>query len=141
LPAAGGGFIAGMKTGLHYFNERTGEFRLIAQVEQDLPANRINDGTVDSLGRLWFGTMDNLEREETGAIYRLGDKGEIIPSGGECCITNGPAVSRMHTRSTMSIRRTRRVFSLLFLPFSTTVRSSRFIDRRTGMTIRPPGFS
>jgi sugar lactone lactonase YvrE len=93
LPAAGGGFIAGLKTGLHHFDERTGSFRLVAQVEQHLPANRINDGTVDASGQLWFGTMDNLEREETGAIYRLGDEGEIIPSRGECFITNGPAAS------------------------------------------------
>jgi sugar lactone lactonase YvrE len=93
LPAAGGGFVAGLKSGLHHFDEGSGAFRLIAHVEAELPGNRINDGTVDPSGRLWFGTMDDTEAEETGAIYRLGDDGGIIQSGGECCITNGPAVS------------------------------------------------
>jgi sugar lactone lactonase YvrE len=93
LPASGGGFVAGLKSGLHHFDDRSGAFRLIAPVEADLPANRINDGTVDPSGRLWFGTMDNLEAEETGAIYRLGDDGSVVHAGGECCITNGPAVS------------------------------------------------
>jgi xylono-1,5-lactonase len=37
--------------------------------------------------------MDNEEKAETGAVYRLGDDGGVIRSGGECCITNGPAVS------------------------------------------------
>jgi sugar lactone lactonase YvrE len=93
LPAAGGDFIAGLKSGLYRFDDSTGEFRLLAHVEAELPANRINDGTVDPSGRLWFGTMDDLEQEETGAIYRFGDDGGIVRSGGECCITNGPAVS------------------------------------------------
>ncbi len=93
LPAAPGGFIAGLQSGLSHFDERSGAFRPVALVEPDLPANRINDGTVDPNGRLWFGTMDNDEKAETGVIYRLGDHGSVIKSGGECCITNGPAVS------------------------------------------------
>jgi sugar lactone lactonase YvrE len=93
LPAARGGFVTGLQSGLSHFNERTSEFQRIAEVEPDLPHNRLNDGTVDASGRLWFGTMDNGEKAETGAIYRLADDGTAIPSGGECCITNGPAVS------------------------------------------------
>ena len=93
LPASGGGFVAGLQSGLAHFNESTGAFRRLAEVEPDLPDNRLNDGSVDPSGRLWFGTMDNNEEAETGAIYRLGDDGQVVQSGGECCITNGPAVS------------------------------------------------
>jgi sugar lactone lactonase YvrE len=93
LPAAGGGFVAGLQSGLAHFDDRTGEFQRIAEVQPDLPQNRLNDGTVDPSGCLWFGTMDNEEKAETGAIHRLGDDGSVIRSGGECCITNGPAVS------------------------------------------------
>ena len=93
LPASGGGFVAGLQSGLHRFQERAGTFELIAPVEPDLPSNRLNDGTVDPSGRLWFGTMDNEEQAESGAIYRLGEDGAVVHSGGECCITNGPAVS------------------------------------------------
>lgn len=93
LPAAGGGFVAGLQSGLHRFDERSGTFDPLVLVEPDLPSNRLNDGTVDPSGRLWFGTMDNEEKAETGAIYRLGEDGSLVHSGGECCITNGPAVS------------------------------------------------
>lgn len=93
LPAAGGGFVAGLQSGLHHFDAQTGTFRPVAEVEPDLPANRLNDGTVDPSGRLWFGTMDNDEQAATGAIYRLADNGRIEQAGGKCCITNGPAVS------------------------------------------------
>jgi sugar lactone lactonase YvrE len=93
LPAAGEGFVAGLQSGLHHFDSRTGGFRPIAEVEPDLPANRLNDATVDPSGRLWFGTMDNEEKAPAGAIYRLADNGRIEHAGGECCITNGPAVS------------------------------------------------
>jgi sugar lactone lactonase YvrE len=93
LPAAGGGFVAGLQSGLYHFDEASGDFRPLAEVEPDLPANRLNDATVDPSGRLWFGTMDNDEVAETGAVYRLGDDGRPVDVGGHCCITNGPAVS------------------------------------------------
>ena len=93
LPAVGGGFVVGFQSGLHHFDPQTGGSRLIAEVEPDLPANRLNDASVDPSGRLWFGTMDNEEKAATGAIYRLADSGRIERAGGECCITNGPAVS------------------------------------------------
>ena len=93
LPAAGGGFVAGLQSGLHHFDETSGAFRPLVEVEPDLPANRLNDATVDPQGRLWFGTMDNEEKAATGVVYRLGDDGSLVRVGGECCITNGPAMS------------------------------------------------
>jgi sugar lactone lactonase YvrE len=93
LPAAGGGFVAGLQSGLHHFDERSGAFRPLAEVDPDLPDNRLNDATVDPTGRLWFGTMDNEEKAASGAIHRLGDDGAVRRVGGECCITNGPAIS------------------------------------------------
>lgn len=93
LPAVGGGFIAGLQEGLHRFDERDGSFRLIVDPEPDKPGNRLNDATVDRQGRLWFGTMDDGEREATGAIYRLVGDGSVDRSSPFCSITNGPAVS------------------------------------------------
>ena len=69
LPAEGGGFVAGLQSGLYRFDDRSGSFNLIVEVEPDIPTNRINDGVVDPAGRLWFGTMDNGERAKTGAFY------------------------------------------------------------------------
>lgn len=93
LPTAQGGFVAGLKTGLHRFDPADGSFIPICDPEPDAPDNRLNDGTVDPLGRLWFGTMDDGETRVSGAIYRLADDGSCVRESDPCCITNGPALS------------------------------------------------
>ena len=93
LPAQGGGFVAGLMSGLHHFDETTGGFAPIVEVEPERPNNRLNDGAVDPAGRLWFGTMDNGEAEKSGAFYRF-ERGAVIATGLEgIAITNGPALS------------------------------------------------
>ena len=93
VPAERGGFVAGLQSGLFHFDERSGGFELIVEVEPDKPGNRLNDGVVDPSGRLWFGTMDNGERAKSGAFYCFAN-GEVKHSGLDgIAITNGPAVS------------------------------------------------
>jgi sugar lactone lactonase YvrE len=93
FPAERGGFVAGLQSGLFHFDERTGVFDLIVEVEADKPDNRLNDGVVDPSGRLWFGTMDNGEKAKSGAFYCFAD-GEVKRTGIDgIAITNGPAVS------------------------------------------------
>lgn len=93
LPIESGGFVAGLKTGLARFDERDGSFAPICDPEPSLPGNRLNDGTVDPRGRLWFGTMDDGEADTTGCIYRLGADGHCVRESDLCSITNGPALS------------------------------------------------
>lgn len=90
-PLAGGGFIAGLKSGLHRFDPRTGSFDLITLIDSDRPGNRLNDACVDHAGRLWFGSMDNAEENATGALYRFDAEGLRRCDDGYV-ITNGPAV-------------------------------------------------
>jgi D-xylonolactonase len=93
FPAERGGFVAGLQSGLFHFDERTGVFDLIVEVEADKPDNRLNDGVVDPSGRLWFGTMDNGEKAKSGAFYCFAD-GEVKRTGLDgIAITNGPAIS------------------------------------------------
>ena len=93
VPAERGGFVVGLQSGLHHFDERSGAFELIVEVEPDKPGNRLNDGVVDPHGRLWFGTMDNAERAKSGAFYCFAD-GRLRSTGLDgIAITNGPAVS------------------------------------------------
>ena len=93
LPAQRGGFVAGLRSGLYHFDETYGDFELIVEVEPDIPTNRLNDGVVDSRGRLWFGTMDNGERAKSGAFYCF-DQGRLTRTAIDgIAITNGPAVS------------------------------------------------
>jgi sugar lactone lactonase YvrE len=92
LPAEHGDFIVGLQSGLHRFDPGGG-FEELAPVEPGRPTNRLNDGVVDPSGRLWFGTMDNDERESSGSFYRY-DRGQLSETGiTGISITNGPAVS------------------------------------------------
>jgi sugar lactone lactonase YvrE len=93
LPAKGGGFVAGLQSGLHRFDEASGAFELIVEVEPNLPTNRLNDGVVDPAGRLWFGTMDNGEKAKSGAFYCFADGQLTRTQIDQIAITNGPAVS------------------------------------------------
>jgi sugar lactone lactonase YvrE len=91
-PAKDGSMIAGLKTGLHRFNPKTGEFRLLEKIEPDARNNRLNDGWVDGAGYLWFGSMDDDEKDPTGALYQLTDRGSVKRDDGYV-ITNGPTAS------------------------------------------------
>lgn len=92
VPARGGGFVCGLKSGLHQFDPERGAFEPITRVDSDRPRNRLNDGYVDRAGRLWFGTMDNEEASATGALYRFDERGLQRCDEGYV-ITNGPVVS------------------------------------------------
>ncbi|HZU52124.1 MAG TPA: SMP-30/gluconolactonase/LRE family protein [Sphingomicrobium sp.] len=93
FPAEPGGFIAGLQSGLYKFDDVSGDFTLIVEVERELPDNRLNDGVVDPAGRLWFGTMDNGEKAKTGAFYCF-QQGRLTRTElDQITITNGPAVS------------------------------------------------
>jgi len=93
LPAEGGGFVAGLQSGLYRFDEYAGTFDLIVEVEPDIPTNRLNDGVVDPVGRLWFGTMDNGERAKSGAFYCFHEGKLTRTQLDGIAITNGPAIS------------------------------------------------
>jgi sugar lactone lactonase YvrE len=91
-PTREGDFIAGLKTGLHRFDPKTGGFRMMQVVEPDARNNRLNDGYVDADGYLWFGSMDDDEKDPTGALYQLTDRG-LVRRDDNYIITNGPTVS------------------------------------------------
>ena len=88
----GGGFIVGMKTGLAHFDPKTGAVHPVRAVEPHKPGNRLNDGTVDPKGRLWFGSMDDSETAPSGTLFCLDASGLSERDPGYV-ITNGPAFS------------------------------------------------
>jgi D-xylonolactonase len=91
-PVEGGGWIAGLKTGLHRFDPGTGGFTHLLTIDDPALDNRLNDGFVDAQGRLWFGSMHDPEVAVTGALYRF-DAAGLTQSDAGYCITNGPAMS------------------------------------------------
>ncbi len=92
-PTAGGGWVVGLKSGLHLFDADTGCGAQLAEVEPQSPHNRLNDGCVDRNGRLWFGSMHDGETDATGALYRLEADGAVSKHDAGYVITNGPAFS------------------------------------------------
>jgi sugar lactone lactonase YvrE len=96
-PMTDGTFIAGLKTGLHRFVPESGAFTLMTAVEPQTPGNRLNDGAVDAAGRLWFGSMDDAETAQRGALYCFA-RGKLILADPDYLITNGPTFSPDGTR-------------------------------------------
>ena len=93
VPRASGGFIGGTDKGIALIDLETERFEVIANPEQDLPHNRFNDGKADRRGRFWAGTMDDLQMEATGTLYRMEPDLRWLAVDGDYWITNGPAFS------------------------------------------------
>ncbi|TPG54128.1 SMP-30/gluconolactonase/LRE family protein [Sphingomonas glacialis] len=90
VPTADGALLVGNRGALHLFD---GEALAPPLATVSMPVhNRTNDATVDALGRLWFGTMDDEETRPSGAVHVF-DGASISAVGGDCTITNGPAIS------------------------------------------------
>lgn len=93
IPETGGGFLAGVRGGLHRFDPATGAFDLLAPVHVETPGNRLNDAARAPDGRVWFGTMDNAETAMSGHVYHW-QAGTLTQTDvPPVAITNGPAIS------------------------------------------------
>ena len=85
-------FILGLQSELRIVNLDNKKTIRSIPIEGDKPLNRINDGKIDPKGRLWFGTMDNPERNiKNGSLYCLDKKLNIHKVDTKYYITNGPA--------------------------------------------------
>lgn len=66
------------------------ELERIEVVEQDKPQNRFNDGKVDPQGRLWAGTMDDVDWDApSGSLYRLDPSRTVSRLQGQVACANG----------------------------------------------------
>jgi len=85
-------FILGLQGELRILNLKTKKIIKSIKIEKNIKLNRINDGKTDPIGRLWFGTMDNLERNiKKGSLYCLDQKLNLKKVDKNYYITNGPA--------------------------------------------------
>jgi len=92
-PRARGGFIAGTERGFAEIDLDAGRFEILSNPEEDRPGNRFNDGKTDARGRFWAGTMDDEEREASGALYRLDPDLSWTRIDDGYRVANGPAFS------------------------------------------------
>jgi sugar lactone lactonase YvrE len=93
-PRASGGFIGAGYDGFLAFDPATGRLKNLGDPEPELETNRFNDGKVDREGRFWAGTMDRLEREASGSLYRFDPELNWTRIDSGYRVTNGPAFSR-----------------------------------------------
>ena len=85
-------FILGLQGELRIVNLKTKKTIKSIPIEKNIKLNRINDGKTDPIGRLWFGTMDNLERNiEKGSLYCIDKNLNLNKIDTKYMITNGPA--------------------------------------------------
>ncbi len=90
----GGGAVVALKSGIFLFDFGTGTRTPLCSPEADRPENRFNDGTTDSRGRLWAGTMKlSGPPERTGAFYRIDPDGRWTRWQDGIYTTNGLAFS------------------------------------------------
>lgn len=92
-PRESGGFIAGTDHGFAQIDPEHGRFDLLFDPEEDRPSNRFNDGKVDRQGRFFAGTMDDEEKQASGAFYRLDRNMHCTRVDDGYRVANGPAFS------------------------------------------------
>lgn len=87
----GGGFVAGLRSGIWMLDEHGGKQRLLATNPEDSKISRFNDGRVDPSGRFLVGTLDEAKAGRAG-LYRY-DKFGLIKLAGGLLTSNGLAFS------------------------------------------------
>jgi sugar lactone lactonase YvrE len=90
-PEKGGGFVAGLRSGIWMLDEQGRKQRLLAANPEDSKVSRFNDGRVDPSGRFLVGTVDEAKAGRAG-LYRY-DKFGLIKMAGGLLTSNGLAFS------------------------------------------------
>ena len=93
-------FILGLKSEIRVVNLKNKKIIKSIKIEEDKPLNRINDGKTDLQGRLWFGTMDELQRKKkirNGSLYCLDKNLHLHKIDTNYYTPNGPAFINNNT--------------------------------------------
>jgi sugar lactone lactonase YvrE len=74
-PAKGGGYIAGLRSGLWLLDASAGKVRQLAPNPQNAATNRFNDGRVVPGGRYFTGTLDETKSAGNAGLFRYDRRG------------------------------------------------------------------
>jgi sugar lactone lactonase YvrE len=84
----GAGLVVSMRTDIAYYDPATGKLEPAA-TPPERPGNRFNDGKCDRQGRLWAGTMGDVDWDSpVGNLYRFDGERAVRMEEGICC-SNG----------------------------------------------------
>ncbi|MCB8819698.1 SMP-30/gluconolactonase/LRE family protein [Microvirga rosea] len=88
----GGGFVAGLRSGLWLLDAEGRVSRKLADNPEDQRTSRFNDGRVDPAGRFLAGTVDEPKQGGKAHLYRYDSRGLSAIAGG-LLTSNGVAFS------------------------------------------------
>jgi sugar lactone lactonase YvrE len=89
-PRQSGGLILTLRSSFAFFDPKTGKLDKVAEPEPDKPGNRFNDGKCDRQGRMWGGTMGDVEWDQPlGSLYRFDANRKVTRMEEGICCSNG----------------------------------------------------
>lgn len=88
VPRAGGGYVLAREDGYYSFTPG-GVPELLAAIEAEDPATRINDARCDAAGRIWGGTLERELSPGRGAFYCVEIDGTVRRVLGGVTVSNG----------------------------------------------------
>ena len=88
----GGGFIAGLRSGLWLIDADGKPLKKLADNPEDQAISRFNDGGVDPAGRFIAGTVDETREKGIASLYRY-DRSGLTRLAGGLLTSNGVAFS------------------------------------------------
>jgi sugar lactone lactonase YvrE len=91
-PSKGGGYVAGLRSGVWLLHESGAKWRRLAENPENPVTNRFNDGRVDPRGRFLVGTIDEPKAGGTAGLYRC-DRTGITRLADGLLSSNGLAFS------------------------------------------------
>ncbi|CAN7678759.1 SMP-30/gluconolactonase/LRE family protein [Pararhizobium sp. LjRoot238] len=89
---AGGGFVAGLRSGIWLIDADGGPVRKLAANPEDQAISRFNDGMVDPMGRFIAGTVDESRENGIAGLYRY-DRTGLAQLANSLLTSNGVAFS------------------------------------------------
>lgn len=87
----GGGFVAGMRSGIWLLDPEGRKERMLGNPQGAGDPSRFNDGRADPWGNFWAGTIWEPKDRPGGALWRVSPGGAIERIAGEVTTSNGLA--------------------------------------------------
>lgn len=122
-----GGLVCAVRDGIAFVERDGNGFELVAPIEAENTANRMNDGACDQTGRLWAGTMATDLSPSKGSLYRIGPDLSASPVLRNVSISNGLDWSPDGRTFYFTDSSTRRIDAYDFDPEMGSMRNGRML--------------
>jgi len=136
---AGGGLVAGTRTGFAFIDLERSRFERVGPQLLADPNLRMNDGRVDPGGRFWAGSMIETLDRPVGKLFRLDPDGRVHEVVADLICPNGMAYSPDGRTMYRSDSRQDKVWAADFDPARGTFANTRVFYRNDMLEGRPDG--